>query len=118
MAKRMNQNLPEGLNGDEWDRLVADIRGHLWNSGDWGILAAKANVNPQTISKLAYGETKSPHFFTIFKIMVALGKKDRFMRLFETNDPVFESEAKKLKPKTKWARRPERKRPHLKRDRR
>lgn len=36
-------------------------------------LAEEAHVSPSTVSKLAHGETRSPHAATVFAVMGALG---------------------------------------------
>jgi transcriptional regulator with XRE-family HTH domain len=95
MTKRINSNLDESSG---WGRFVADIRGHLHAHQNWVILAADAGVAPQTVSKLAYGETKSPHGLTIFKLMVALGREDELLAAVHSEEPVVVREAKKLRP--------------------
>ena len=71
-----------------WEQLLADVRGHIWGSGDFSKLAEKADVSPQTVSKFAYGETKSPHMRTVFKIMDALGKSEEILTAFKSEKPV------------------------------
>jgi DNA-binding phage protein len=94
LAKKINQDLDEGVFSDDLlEKFLADVRGHLWHSGDWGRLAAKANLNVATISKIAYGETKSPHARTILKIMYALGKLDSVLDSVQAEKPISEKVA-------------------------
>jgi hypothetical protein len=85
------------LDGDVWERLLADVRGHIWDHGDFSKLAATADVSVSTVSKLAHADTGSPHMRTVIRIMDALGKSDPILEAFESKNPVSISQARKRK---------------------
>ncbi len=84
----MNPTRSEGVDGDVWERLLADIRGHIWAHGDFSKLAKAAKLSPATISNLAYGDTGSPHMRTVVRIMDALGKSDPILAAFKSEKPI------------------------------
>lgn len=86
--KRINPTRSEGQNGDDWERLLADVRGHIWEFGNFNTLAKRANLSNATVSNLAYADTRSPHMRTVIKIMTALGKSDPILNAFKTEKPV------------------------------
>ncbi len=86
--KRINPTRSEGLDGEVWERLLADVRGHIHEHKDFGKLAVAANLSISTVSKLAYGETSSPHMRTVIRIMEALGKSDPIIDAFRSQKPV------------------------------
>lgn len=88
MKKRINPTRSEGLDGDVWERVLADVRGHIWEHGDFAKLAVAANLSATTVSKLAYGETSSPHMRTVIRIMDALGKSEPVLEAFKSQKPV------------------------------
>jgi DNA-binding phage protein len=53
-------------------RLVQMEVSYRWSITD---VAAKADVCRDTVKRLAEGETKSPHFRTVIKILKAMGYK-------------------------------------------
>ena len=95
MPKRINQTLDETSG---WGRFLADLRGHINGHKNWGNLAIEAGLSPQTISKLAYGETKTPRGDTIFKLMVAFGREKELLEASHSDEPVVVKEAVKLRP--------------------
>lgn len=101
MNKRINPTHSEGLDGDVWERLLADIRGHIWEylrkkGNTYEKLAETAGVCSGTVSKFAYGDTTSPHMRTVIRIMDALGKSDPILSAFKSEKPVS------LKQATDW----------------
>lgn len=101
MNKRINQDLSEGLDGDLWQKILADLRGHMFAYGTWEKLSVATGLSPSTIQKLACGDTKSPHFMTVFKVMTAVGKGDALLQIFASRKPLTLQEAQKLKEKKK-----------------
>jgi hypothetical protein len=97
LNKQINPNRSEGLDGDEWERLLADVRGHIWEYRDLSKLAKDANLSIATISNLAYGVTTSPHMRTIIRVMVALDKSDPILEAFKSEKPVSVKQAKARK---------------------
>lgn len=97
--RKINPTRSEGVDGDVWERLLADIRGHIWTHGDFKKLAVSANLSVATVSKLAYGDTNSPHMRTVVRIMNALGKSDPVLRAFRAEKSVstVQAFARKLK---------------------
>jgi transcriptional regulator with XRE-family HTH domain len=94
LNKRINPTHSEGIDGDIWERLFADIRGHIRSyGGTFKQLADAANLSEATVSKLAYGETSSPHMRTIIRIMDALGKSDPVLKAFRSEKPVSITQA-------------------------
>lgn len=81
--KRMNPTRSEGQDGDEWESFLADLRGHVFRNldSDGGCtqLAARADLSPLTIERFIYGDTKSPHLKTLFKLFKAIYGED-FLR--------------------------------------
>lgn len=98
MVKHINQTLDEGLSGDEWERILADFRGHVYHAGDWRQLAKKSGLSYPTIENIAYGHTRSPHMRTVIALMDALGRGDEIRRALGTNAPLSKDEAIKLRP--------------------
>jgi len=98
LAKRINQILDEGTYGDDWERVLADFAGHVYNAGDWRELADKAGVSYATVENIAYRYTRSPHLRTVVSIMDALGRGDELRAALATNTPLSEAEALKLRP--------------------
>lgn len=98
MKKRINPTLSEGLDGDEWEKILADLRGHVYHAGDWRELAKKAGLSYATIENIAYGHTRSPHMRTVVALMDALGRGDEIRSALKTNRPLLESEAVRLRP--------------------
>lgn len=96
MPKRVNQTLSEGLDGDKWQEFLANVRGHLRNDGDWKSLADEANMVVSTIRNIAYGKTRSPHAFTIYRLMAALGRVAEFEQAVASDTPMSLDEAKRL----------------------
>lgn len=93
MNKRINPTHSEGIDGDEWDRLLADVRGHMWEflrkkGNTFEKLARAAGVCTGTVSKFSYGDTSSPHMRTVMRIMTALGKSDLILTAFKAEEPV------------------------------
>lgn len=86
--KRINPTRTEGLDGNVLERLLADVRGHVWEFGDFKTLAKQANLSTSTVSDLAYADTRSPHMRTVMKIMTALGKSDPILNAFKAEKPV------------------------------
>ena len=97
-TKRINPTLDEGLDGDEWERILADFRGHVYHAGDWKKLAETSGLSYATIENIAYGHTRSPHMRTVIKLMDALGRGDEIRAALATNAPLTEDEAIKLRP--------------------
>lgn len=96
MVKRRNQDRSEGLDGNEYKRMVADIEGLIWSSGhDFQDIADNAGLNVQTVSRLAHGETKRPQDRTIKAILKALGYRQAIVKV-ETE--VVEE----IKPSRNW----------------
>ena len=97
--RKINPTRSEGVDGDVWERLLADIRGHIWTHGDFKKLAVSANLSVATVSKLAYGDTNSPHMRTVVRIMEALGKSDPVLEAFRADKSVstVQAFARKLK---------------------
>jgi len=98
--KRINPDRPEGIDGNLWDRLTADLRGLVWQNidkdGSFTTFAAKSNLHPTTITNFAYGWTRSPLLSTIVKLMVALDRVDLLVAAFSGNaEPISASEAQK-----------------------
>lgn len=112
--KRINTNRSEGLDGDVWERLFADIRGHIWAHGDFKKLAISADLSVATVSKLAYGDTGSPHMRTVVRIMNALGKSDPIVKAFRAEKPVSTVQAFARKLKTTEGRQKRKNELHLK----
>ncbi len=98
MAKRVNPTLSEGLDGDQWEEILADFRGHVYNAGDWRELAQKSGLSYATIENIAYGHTRSPHLRTVVALMDALGRGDEIRQALATNRPLTKDEAIKLRP--------------------
>lgn len=96
-AKRINQDRSEGLDDDVFEQLLADVRGHIFSTLNWNVLAEKANLSYSTIAALAYGDTKSPHLRTVIKIMTALGKEHPILDAFKAEEPVSVPQASKRK---------------------
>ena len=86
--KRINPTRSEGQDGSDFERLLADVRGHIWEFQNLGKLAKKADLNVATVSDLAHGQTRSPHIRTVLRIMVALGKSDSILQAFAAERPV------------------------------
>jgi len=110
LKKRINPTRDEGQNGDEFERILADLRGHTWawlhvkGYDSWRRLAADANVSYQTIENLAYGKTKSPHLRTMVQVLSAMGKYEQIARAFSSGAPVSERKATQLVPQRKKTR--------------
>ncbi len=98
MAKRINQTLGEGLDGEQWEEILADFRGHVYNAGDWRELAQKSGLSYATIENIAYGHTRSPHLRTVVALMDALGRGEEIRQALATNRPLTKDEAIKLRP--------------------
>ncbi len=98
MAKRINPTLSEGLDGDQWEEILADFRGHVYNAGDWRELAQKSGLSYATIENIAYGHTRSPHLRTVVALMDALGRGEEIRQALATNRPLTKDEAIKLRP--------------------
>lgn len=98
MAKRVNPTLSEGLDGDQWEEILADFRGHVYNAGDWRELAQKSGLSYATIENIAYGHTRSPHLRTVVALMDALGRGEEIRHALATNRPLTKDEAIKLRP--------------------
>ena len=98
MAKRINPTRDEGTSGDDWERILADFAGHVYNAGDWQELHKKAGVSYATVENIAYRHTRSPHLRTVVSIMDALGRGDELRAALATNTPLSEAEALKLRP--------------------
>ncbi len=61
----------------EFEKFLEDLRGYVWNDQkkthrSWDTLARDANLSYTTVRNFAMGDTKRPHFGTIFKLMKAL----------------------------------------------
>jgi transcriptional regulator with XRE-family HTH domain len=98
LTKRINQALPEGIDGNPRERLMADIRGHIRSfKGTYRELADLARLSVSTVSNIACGDTKSPHLITAFQIMDALGKSDPILDAFRSESPVSLRVAQRLK---------------------
>ncbi len=91
--KRINPTRSEGVDGDVFERLLADIRGHIFEHNNIAKLAEVANLSTSTVSNLAYGKTKSPHMRTVTQIMEALGKADPVLEAFKSKKPVWTKQA-------------------------
>jgi hypothetical protein len=99
LAKRLNQDLPEGVDGNRSERFLADLRGMIWhkvdNEGGFKTLAAKANLNVATIDRLMWSgdanhpQTRRPHFETVVRLLWALERLDLL-------DGVFAGEHKRI----------------------
>ena len=96
--KRIDPTLPEGLDGDVWQRVMADVRGHVRNAGDWSTLAVESGLSKATISNIAYGITKSPHFSTVYRLMAALGREDLLNDAIKPDKPLTLAAATKMRP--------------------
>ena len=102
MYKRINPTHSEGIDGDVMERMLADVRGHIWEfvrgkGNNFDKLAREAGVSCSTVSKLAYGGTTSPHMRTVIRVMDALGKSDPILEAFKAEKPVSLNEAKARK---------------------
>lgn len=94
MAKRVNQDRSEGVDGNVSERLLADLRGMIWKhvgkESDFAELADKAGISKSTISRLmwqtdALPQTKRPHFETVVRLLQALERMDLLEKVFEGN---------------------------------
>lgn len=53
--------------------VFAEVRRLTSNGVKMKDIAHKAGVRPQTVSRLAYGETKYPRFSTVLGVLIAIG---------------------------------------------
>lgn len=95
--KRINPTLDEGPE-QSWEEVMADIRGHLRNAGDWNQLAKDAHIAKATIANIAYGHTRSPHARTLMNLMIALGRGDEFRAAIASERPLSREEAIQSRP--------------------
>ena len=52
------------------------LQGLIRDSGiKYSVLAKKSAMNPQTVSRIASGETKDPRTGTVLKLLFSLGKR-------------------------------------------
>ena len=80
MAKRINQDRSEGLSNDLDELIMADVRGHLRNYGDWRKLAQATGVSYSTIENYAYGWTQRPQQHTTTRLMEGMGLGDKLRK--------------------------------------
>ncbi len=59
-------------------RALVSIINTLSNDMTWVELASRAGVSTSCVRNLCYGETKSPHFRTIYRICRAIGLDIKF----------------------------------------
>lgn len=55
------------------DVISRRVRQYVTKKGKISHMATKAGIAPQTVSRVAYGETKSPRMKTIMGLLHALG---------------------------------------------
>lgn len=96
MPRKINQTLSEGLDGDVWQGYLANVRGYLRNVADWKLLSEESGVAKSTIRNIAYGRTRSPHAYTIYRLMTALGREKEFVDAVASDKPMTLDEAKRL----------------------
>lgn len=96
-TKKPHQDRSEGVDGNISERLLANLRGLVWKhigkSGDFSELAAKADLNEGTISRMMWHsekapQTKFPQFLTVVKLLRALGRLDLFEEAFAGARPI------------------------------
>ena len=105
MAKRVNQDRSEGVDGNVSEMLLADLRGMLWKhvgkDSDFAEIAEKAGVSKATISRLMWQteslpQTKRPHFETVVRLLRALDRFDLLLAVFAgTHKPIKYGQKKK-----------------------
>lgn len=92
MAKRIDQNRSEGVDGNVSEKFLADLRGMLWKhigkEGDFSEIAEKAGLNKTTISRLMWqtdtlSQTRRPHFETVVRLLRALDRLELLKKVFE-----------------------------------
>lgn len=100
MLKRINPNLPEGQGSNDLDELIkADVRGHLFNHGDWKRLAQDTGVGKATIENFVYGTTVNPQMRTLTRLMDGMGYGDKILAAYKSDVSVFSEAALKRAPK-------------------
>ena len=57
------------------------VREYVHGGGKINRLALKANLNPRTVSKLAYYETTRPMWHTVMAVIIALGALKEFSEI-------------------------------------
>lgn len=96
LARRMNQDRSEGLDGDPKEKKLAKVRSLIWGSKIlFATIAADANLSVSTVSKYAHGETRRPHDNTTECILKALGYKQVIV-------PVGIEVAAEVRPQPHW----------------
>jgi hypothetical protein len=98
MPRRMNPTRDEGRNsGLVGERLLADIRGEVWRkyAGRFEDLAGEARLHQTTVENFAFGDTTSPRWETIVRLLVALDRYDLLARALRIDTPMTREEARK-----------------------
>lgn len=93
MAKRINQDRSEGVDGNMSEKFLADLRGLVWKhvekNGRFTALASKANLNEATITRMMWHQgpqspqTRRPHFETVVRLLWALDRLDLLTPVFK-----------------------------------
>lgn len=55
------------------DLITAKVKEYVMSGGKMKVLSVKAGISPNTVSRLAYGETSRPHLRTVVYVLFALG---------------------------------------------
>lgn len=89
--KRINPTFSEGQDGLVSGKVLADLRGMIWQkvgpAGDFAELAEEAGVAKSTIMNFMFmsakgHQTKRPHFETIVRLLRALERADLLQAVF------------------------------------
>ena len=91
--KNINQTLSEGQSNDLDELIMADVRGHLRNYGDWRRLSEVTGVSYTTIENYAYGYTRRPHQHTTTSLMDGMGLGDQLRNAYYSDTPVARAKA-------------------------
>ncbi|HEY0964536.1 MAG TPA: hypothetical protein VGE31_01940 [Candidatus Paceibacterota bacterium] len=80
-------------------RVYADLRGQVWRhyGGRLDVLAGEAKLHERTVEAFMWGDTRKPHFETVFKLMVVLGMERRLLELLRCSTPITSDMARHLK---------------------
>jgi transcriptional regulator with XRE-family HTH domain len=72
--RRRAAKVTEELNFNNMEELLAFLAHEITKSKlKYSKLAERAHVVPQTVSRIAHGETRGPRAATVFSILAALG---------------------------------------------
>lgn len=113
--QKINLNLPEGIGTNDLDEIImADVRGHLRNYGDWKRLSEETGISYKTIENYAYGWTRRPQQHTTTRLMEGMGLGDQLQKAYHSDTPVGRTEAlAKRSPALKHAHKKQAKRLEL-----